>query len=93
MIDFDQLKTDMYSRFNLSFRGKNGRREHAANAAFSIFRENIGKMSPHDMLDEVKYTMGINFIAWWLIRQFVWQVIIFLYNEYYSDTTKDRVLL
>ena len=82
-------KADLMEAVNIQFglgaQGKASRKRLAAQAAVNVFHDNIGKMSPHDMLDEVKYTMGVNFIVWWLIRQFVWQVIVFLYHKYYGD--------
>lgn len=82
-------KADLMEAVNIQFglgtKGKASRKHLAAQATVNVFHDNIGKMSPHDMLDEVKYTMGVNFIVWWLIRQFVWQVIVFLYHKYYGD--------
>lgn len=81
-----ELQNAVNLYFGLGVQGKPTRKQIIANTAVDVFCANVGKMSAHEMLEEIKYTMGVNFIVWWLIKHFAWQVIVFLFNKYYNGT-------
>lgn len=84
MTDMNRLRDEMYSNFNISYKGNKNRKAILADTAFVVFKENLGKMSSPEMLNQVKYELGMNFIMWWFVKQFVFQVITYLFNQYFK---------
>lgn len=82
------LKNEMLREFQLTLpngKVKQDRKGKVAEVTFEAFWDGVTEFprkSKKEIVDDVRYTFGLNFIAWWLIKYFVTELINYLYNKY-----------